>query len=128
VIYLDSCALIKLVVPEPESSALLDHLDESTEQLVSCELSRVEVHRALIRIEADEHARSFAEKVLNNVTQLPVTAVVRTACTLPGQHLRSLDALHLAAALQVPVSEFISYDKRLCAAAQEAGLAVAAPA
>lgn len=126
-IYLDSCALIKLVIPEPESVALLDFLDGADEPLVSSELSTVEVHRALIRLEASEDAHGVADALLDGVTSLPLAAVIHDASRLPGQQLRSLAALHLAAALRVPTSQFISYDKRLCAAAGEAGLVVVSP-
>ena len=45
-LYLDSSALVKLVVAEAESGALLDHLRGHRER-VSCALARVEVPRAV---------------------------------------------------------------------------------
>ncbi|MCK2241087.1 MULTISPECIES: type II toxin-antitoxin system VapC family toxin [unclassified Crossiella] len=126
-IYLDSCALIKLIVPEPLSEDLFGYLDSRTEPLVSSELIVVEVHRALTRIEADKAARTQADQLLDNITQLPLAPVVRAAAALPDRYLRSLDALHLATALRVPTTRFVSYDRRLNEAAAKAGLTVRAP-
>ncbi|MBP2474122.1 putative nucleic acid-binding protein [Crossiella equi] len=126
-IYLDSCALIKLIVPEPLSVALLGYLDTRAEPLVSSELAFVEVHRALTRVGVAEDVRAVADQVLDGITQLPLAPVVRQAAVLPGRYLRSLDALHLATALRVPTTHFVSYDKRLNQAAELAGLEVRAP-
>lgn len=126
-IYLDSCALIKLIIPEPLSDDLLRYLDTRTEPLVSSELAVVEVHRALTRIEADAPARDLADQLLDHITRLPLAPVVKAAADLPGRYLRSLDALHLATALQVPTTRFVSYDRRLNEAAELAGLTVRAP-
>jgi predicted nucleic acid-binding protein len=130
VIYLDSCAIIKLVVPEAESVALADYLDTLTEPLATSELSTVEVHRQLIRIGDDEQLHAVADAVLAGLIPLALAPVIATAARLPGQHLRSLDALHLATAYQFaqPLSAFITYDKRLGEAATAAGLTVTGPA
>jgi uncharacterized protein with PIN domain len=56
-IYLDSCALIKLVVDEPGSKYLDAHLAKHNSHqvlIITSELSYVEVHRALTRLESDE--------------------------------------------------------------------------
>ncbi|MGW0518154.1 type II toxin-antitoxin system VapC family toxin [Crossiella sp. NPDC003009] len=126
-IYLDSCALIKLILPEPLSEDLFTYLDSRTEPLVSSELAVVEVHRALTRVEAGDDARTLADEILDNITQLPLAPVVRAAAALPDRYLRSLDALHLATALRVPTTRFVSYDRRLNEAAAKAGLTVRAP-
>ena len=46
---------------------------------------------------------------------------------LPGQNLRSLDALHLAAATDLGVDALVTYDQRLQSAAHEIGMPVVAP-
>jgi predicted nucleic acid-binding protein len=51
----------------------------------------------------------------------------REAGLLPGRHLRSLDALHLAAALRVGADAMVTYDRRQADAADAAGLLVLAP-
>ncbi|SEN94791.1 PIN domain-containing protein [Cryobacterium luteum] len=54
-------------------------------------------------------------------------SVFREAGLLTGASLRSLDALHIAAALQASANEFITYDPRQQAAAEAVGLRLRAP-
>ncbi|MGH8905574.1 MAG: type II toxin-antitoxin system VapC family toxin [Egibacteraceae bacterium] len=128
-IYLDSCALVKLLRAEPESAALADHLAATDAPLVSSELAQVEIHRTLIRVGADEQDHRLVEELLDSIEQLPLEPALRMAARLPGPSLRSLDALHLATArrLGVALTEFLTYDTRLAAAATDAGLLVTAP-
>jgi uncharacterized protein len=131
-IYLDSCALVKLVVDEAESDALDSHLAQENLQgtpLVASELARVEVHRALIRIGVDQHVYIEADALLEGYAKLPVAAVMRAAAALPYQHLGTLDALHLAgaASLGKALTQFVTYDKQLGKFAAKAGLPVVAP-
>lgn len=128
-IYLDSCAAIKLLVPEPESAALVDWLTaRESEVIMSSGLIRVELHRALHRIGAADAVRDQAEQLLDGLHLHPVDAVLAQAAALPGQHLRSLDAIHLATALSAGTPPtFVTYDARLAAAARQAGLTVSAP-
>lgn len=129
-IYLDACALIKLLVPEPESVALADYLADVPESLATSELSTVEVHRALTRLETGPELHDLADTVLAGFLLLPLSPVVAIAARLPGQHLRSLDALHLATAQELaqPLTELVTYDKRLAERAQSHGITVTAPA
>jgi uncharacterized protein len=46
---------------------------------------------------------------------------------LPGRQLRSLDALHLVAAVRLATDVIVSYDNRLQEAAAELGLGILAP-
>ncbi len=55
-------------------------------------------------------------------------SLFREAGLLPGERLRSLDALHLAAAVRIGVDRLLTYDARMGTAARELGLAVLAPA
>ncbi|MGH3713128.1 MAG: type II toxin-antitoxin system VapC family toxin [Micromonosporaceae bacterium] len=128
-IYLDACALIKLLIPEPESVALADYLAVVPEPLVTSELSTVELHRALTRLEAGDELHDAADAVLGDLLRLPLGPAVSSAARLPGRHLRSLDALHLATARELagPLTELITYDKRLAEHAAAAGVTVTAP-
>lgn len=126
-IYLDSCAVVKLLVPEAESAALGEWLAAVDEPLVSSELVQVEVHRTLIRLGADEPLHAIADELLGNITTLPLARVLASASKLSNRALRSLDALHLATALRCGPSRLVTYDDRLAAAAIEAGLVVTAP-
>lgn len=130
-IYLDSCALVKLVSPAPETAALERYLrGHSTEHHVASALVRTEVRRALARIGASARQRSTADKLLDAVITISITDdLLDTAGQLPDPGLRSLDAIHLATALHLGtgLTEFVTYDRRLLHAATQAGLATAAP-
>lgn len=128
-IYLDSCALVKLLVTEQESPVLAAHLDSADEPKVSTEFAQIEVRRALIRVAASEERHREADELLNAVARLPIGPVLDSAARLPQPHVRSGDAVHLATAraLGPAVREFITYDKRLAEAAADVGLPVVMP-
>jgi len=130
VIYLDSSALVKLVFEEPESDALANWLAERQDlPKVSSELSSIEVLRACRRV--DDGAVMAARQLLAGLDLFPMTGnIIEQAAVVGPGELRSLDAIHVATAMTVAASSsvFVAYDIRLSAAAQEAGLEVAAPA
>jgi len=128
VTYLDSSAIVKLVVKERESDALRQFL-QRRHTLVSSALARTEVCRAVLPI-GDRALRS-AHEVLNRVELIRVNdRVLRLAGTLDPHRLRTLDAIHLASAslLEPSLAHFVCYDERLTAAAADQGWAVADPA
>jgi uncharacterized protein len=127
-IYLDSCALVKLVVREAESDALAAWLAGNTDvRRVSSALVRVEVPRAVLQ--GGDITRLRAQMVIGDLVQMPLTPALLDEAGTLTRSLRSLDAIHLASALRVSddLRAFVSYDKRLLAAAQEVGLPTAAP-
>ncbi|HYS40142.1 MAG TPA: type II toxin-antitoxin system VapC family toxin [Pseudonocardiaceae bacterium] len=131
-IYLDSCALYKLVMSEAESEALDAHVMQENRRgqtVLASELAYVEVRRALIRAGADQRKHGEADALLDAYAKLPVGPTIQKASRLTHPHLRSLDALHLAtaASLGKALTEFITYDRKLGKCAQEAGLPVLAP-
>lgn len=127
-IQLDSCAAIKLVVAEAESAALVDWLAERDEPIMASGLLRVELLRALTRVDAGEQSRQAAFGLLDRLHLHPVDAVLHDAALLEEQHLRSLDAIHLATALALPrMPTLITYDQRLADAAIRSGITVARP-
>jgi len=72
--------------------------------------------------------RGAVEAVLDQVALiLPDSATHRLAGLLPDPSLRSLDALHIASALDAEVDFFVSYDERQREAATRAGLATMTP-
>jgi predicted nucleic acid-binding protein len=127
-IYLDSCAIVKLVRVEPESAALRAWLAANPQPLVTSALARVEATRALRRIEpAALHLLPLA---LATMHHHPITdTVLSTAIGYEDPYLRSLDAIHLASAqrFQTSLQWFLTYDHRLIAAAERLGLSVASP-
>lgn len=88
----------------------------------------LEVTRALRR--SDPAALPRVPDVLSRMILVPVDQpIIVSAAALTDPLLRSLDALHLATALRLdtPSLVFVSYDKRLSAAAAQGGLTVAVP-
>lgn len=127
-VYLDSSAIVKLVVAEPESRALVHYLRDHPNR-VSCALARVEVIRA-VRPHG-EAAVGWARQLLARISLLRLDDVLLdVAAALDGAALRSLDAIHLAAAqaLGDELAEIVTYDHRMAHAARGFGLAVSAPA
>ncbi len=131
--YVDASALVKLVREEPEGPALRRFLSDA--DLVSCELVLTELPRAIRRASAAdprlplEPLLERAGELLESVALLPLDrALLLAAGALEEPALRTLDAIHLAAAVDVsPVDAFVSYDERQGAAARLAGLRTVRP-
>ncbi|GAB3298888.1 type II toxin-antitoxin system VapC family toxin [Parasphingorhabdus pacifica] len=129
-IYLDTAALIKLVRREAATDALVSWLDERAGQpLVASTLVEVEVPRALQRSEPE--LLGSVPAVLRRLAVYEMDDLVRsTAAEYQDPYLRSLDAIHLATASAVfgpRLESFVTYDKRLLAAAESFGLPTAHP-
>jgi predicted nucleic acid-binding protein len=126
-IYLDSAAIVKLVHAESETQALREWLDERIDQpWTSSALLEVEAFRALARYTPESASRLHRVLDLVNLVDIDVSIRILAQAIKPAT-VRSLDAIHLATALQVRPTSFITYDKRLADAAREAGLAVEMP-
>jgi len=128
VLYLDSSAIVKLVVAEPDSAALVGEL-RSDPEAVSSAIARVEVLRAARRVGGRRMA-SRAGSVLERMALVRLDHdILESAATLEPMGLRTLDALHMATALAVgeDLAAFVSYDMRLTKAAEAAGLPVLTP-
>ena len=126
-VYLDSSAIVKLAIDEPESSALRAYLLARPEQ-ASCALARVEVIRAVAPSGSDAVTR--AADVLDRLHLLDLSdPLLRAAAVIGPAVLRSLDAIHLAAAVELgaTLTEFVTYDSRLASAARSRGFTVVAP-
>ena len=119
-IYLDSSSIIKLVIRETESTALIEFLRQRP-QRTSSAVARVEVLRSLHRAGATQAELDHAVEILRRLALIRINdAVLESAAELEPFDLRSLDALHLASALslQPDLEGIVTYDKRLAAAAQ----------
>jgi predicted nucleic acid-binding protein len=126
--YVDSSALVKLAVREPESAALRRYLGRRR-PLVSSALARTEVVRALLPLGPDAVRRG--REVLARVGLLRVNdRILDAAGLLPPAELRTLDAIHLASAEQLgsDLRSFVTYDDRLATAATSRGFRVMRPA
>lgn len=126
--YLDTSAAVKLVVTEVGSLALRTWLRKATVPIVSSDLLRTELLRATRRGAPDQMQQARA--VLDSVVLITLsTALFERAGDLEPERLRSLDALHLAAALDLgdDLDGIITYDDRLSSAATALGISVIAP-
>ncbi len=135
-LYLDTSALMKLVVDEDETAALREELAKWGEgRFVTSALTRVELPRAVSRavppVVLGDRLQAVAE--LFDVTHVvPLTdAIIAAAAVAPPPLLRSLDAIHLASAQAAQLGGWpavvCGYDRRLQQAASEHRLLVISP-
>ena len=125
--YVDSSALVKLVVYEAETEALRKFL-ASSDQMTSSLVTRVELSRAVARRLPE--AGAVAQALLESVVIVGLDARIATrAAGLAPASVRSLAAIHLATALELgaDLTAFVCYDDRLSAAATALGLQVVSP-
>lgn len=124
--YVDTSAALKLIVEEPESAALCAAIDDEAPDLVACLLLETELRRVVSREPAITQAMVSELLATISLYELP-PALFTEAGLLPGQGLRSLDALHLSAAIRLQVDRVVTYDHRMSDAAAELGMAVVSP-
>lgn len=125
VVYVDTSALGALLVDQPESGALVDWLDQTSATLVSSDLLEVELRRLVVREHLDQ---ADATRILDGVSLAALDrAVYRGAGLLPMPYLRTLDALHLEAAVRLDAAAVLTYDRRLADASRAIGLDVISP-
>lgn len=117
-----------MLMVEEGSTALRRWLTPRAEQVFSSDLLRTELLRAT-RSTAPELMEQ-ARTVLDSVTLLAIsTDICERAAMLEPSVLRSLDALHLAAALELgdSLQGLITYDRVLAGSAQMLGVEVITP-
>lgn len=122
-VYVDTSALGRILTEHgAPTTAWLDAFDG---ELVSSDLLETELRRIAVR---DGIAQEVVTELLEGVSLASLDrAVYRSAGMLPMRHLRTLDALHLEAAVRLDVDAILTYDVRLRSAATEIGIAVVAP-
>lgn len=141
-IYFDICALLKLIRADAQSGALSAFIDARPgNRWFTSELARTELARTVRRVNHDDRGRladearlraelNHAERLWERLDLIAVsTRVLTEAANIEQPFLRTLDAIHLSAAasLRGSLSAFVTYDKRLAAAAGELGLPVRSP-
>ena len=127
-LYLDSSALVKLVIVEAESAALVEMIAEWPARVTS-ELAHVEVLRAARRTRGGPAVERRAEQVMAAFHLLRVDGgILDQAARLEPRTLRSLDAIHLASAMSLgaDLAALVVYDEALAAAGAARGLEVLA--
>jgi uncharacterized protein len=127
-IYLDSSALVKLALREPETPALRAYLTRRRGTWVSSALARTEVLRAVLPLgttatRAAQHVLARCDLIRLNERLLGEAGILQPV------ELRSLDAIHLATASRLgpDLREIVTYDTRLAQAAVGLGFRVATP-
>lgn len=125
--YLDTSALIKLVIAEQASSALRVYLGDGAVLLTS-RLAEIEVTRAIRRhqFETPPDVDALFDEIEFRAIDLEVAA---QAGRLKPSELRTLGAIHLATAveLRAELDAFVTYDERLADAARAHRLPVVSP-
>jgi predicted nucleic acid-binding protein len=127
VVYLDASAILKLVVQEPESEALRSYLAGRVARATSI-VGAVESRRFAGRREADVGAA--LRFVLGGIDLIDLDGAVADRASRIALHaLRTLDAIHLASAMELglDLEALVTYDSRLSSAARELRLDVASP-
>jgi hypothetical protein len=127
VFYLDTSAFLKLLIDETESAAMRAWFTDGR-SFWSSQLLLTEAMRAAQRLGVD---RGAVEQALDGVSLvMPNAATFHQAATVLPPELRSLDALHLATAVELgaDLEAVVAYDARLIAGAHAAGLSVVSPA
>ncbi len=126
-LYLDTSAAVKLLIEEKESSALRAYL--SDHDWASSVLVRTELVRALLRVDDSVVPRALDMLAQGSLLVID-TQVLDTAARLSPPSLRSLDAIHLASALELrdELTAFIAYDDGLLSAASALGMPISSPA
>ena len=127
-VYLDTSALVKLVITEEGSRALRTYLREHAGvPRAASALVRTELRRTIVRVDAC--LLPAAEGLLRRLALVRLDdELLDIAGTLGPQVLRSLDAVHLAGALRVaPLTALVTYDRLMAEAAASLGLPVVAP-
>jgi predicted nucleic acid-binding protein len=128
-VYLDSSALVKLVVREPESDTLRAWTALHPAAVTSA-IAVTEVRRAIGRLTPRQGLSDRARLVLDGVALLGVDQdILEKAASLAPKELRTLDAIHIASALSLGTDllAFVTYDDRQLDAARKARLPLVQP-
>ena len=128
--YVDSSALLKRYVSEPDSEFATSLID-ADEVLATSWLTVVEVRRALSQLLHGNELTSALQVVHDDIERmamvLPDAITWQSAADIAAAlSVRSLDAVHLACAqrLRIPSLRFVTFDVRQAVAGRALGFAV----
>lgn len=127
IVYIDTSALARVLLGEPDAQVILRELD-SFDHHIASRLLRVELRRVALR----EGRLAETDQLLAGVALFPLDQTILSAAeSLPPSTVRTLDAIHLATALQAArttgLDALLTYDARLAAGAREHDLTTLAP-
>ncbi len=122
-VYVDSSALVKLLLLEPESESVLEivnqHMDDGA-HVVTSTLTKVELNRVRVRLDqtgpvASRFESKAVDVLLDSVAQIQITDQVIDDAALIEHHVKSLDAIHLATALQLgdELEALVTFDENM---------------
>ena len=126
--YLDTSAAVKLLIAEEGTKSLLRWLESNENRVFSSDLLRTELLRVTRRTAPDLMMRARA--ILDALVILTLsTELCERAAILEPRLLCSLDAFHLAAAMEMgdDLRGLVTYDRRLAAGAESLGIRVLTP-
>jgi uncharacterized protein len=128
--YVDSSALLKRYVEEPDSPAAVSLL-RANSALLTARHTIVEVRRNLARLLSGRDLAAARRAFANDLRSFSIIELDETTCESAAMiaettGVRTLDALHLAAAQRVsaPGVGFLTFDLRQAQAARALGLTV----
>jgi len=126
-VYLDTSALGRVLLGEPDRAAIVRAMD-AFDVHVASRLLRVELCRLALR----HSLLDAADRMLTRISLLPLDdGVLAAAETTPPSTVATLDAIHLTTALRLAeagsLDAMLTYDVRLAEGAQQHGLTVLAP-
>jgi predicted nucleic acid-binding protein len=127
-VYLDTSALGRVLLGEPDAAAILRDLGRFDQHIAS-RLLRIELRRLALRHDQLE----AANQLLAAVALIPLEEALLTGAeTIPPATVTTLDAIHLVTALRLSeaglLDTVMTYDGRLADGARQHGLTVLAPA
>ena len=129
-LYVDSSALLKRYVDEPDSGAA-NAILASDPSLLTARHTIVEVRRNLARLLEERDATAAKAAFLEDIAAFGIVELDRVTCETAADiaemtGARTLDALHLAAAHRLggAAVPFVTFDVRQAQAARTLGLSV----
>jgi uncharacterized protein len=129
-LYVDSSALLKRYVEEPDSDKA-ESILRSDSSLVTARHTIVEVRRNLARLLEQREAAAARSAFMEDIGVLSIVELDEVTCEMAAAvaevtGVRTLDALHLAAVQRVggPAVPFLTFDLRQAQAARALGLTV----
>jgi len=134
ILYVDTSALLKLLVREAESAAIERELLTWSE-LATSVITEVELPRAVARARKERpdaviDGSVVLQGVLASAAIIPLSeSAVAASCKVKPVHIGALDAIHIASALALDrqLAGVATYDKRMQDALVPLGVRVIAP-
>jgi len=129
-LYVDSSALLKRYVDEPNSDAA-DELLRSDPSLLTARHTVIEVRRNLVRVLTERDAGEARSAFMRDLASISLIELDAETCEMGAAiaevaGVRTLDALHLAAAQRAggAAVPFLTFDVRQAQAARALGFTV----